>query len=287
MQRWHAEVVVDARARLGEGPIWSVREQVLYWLDIEARKVHRFDPASGADDSVDVAEMPGALVPRRSDGAVLALQSGFATCGGWPFRPALIAPVESDRPELRMNDGACDTRGRFWAGTMRVDATGADGSLYRLDPTGQVTRMLDGVGISNGIAWSPDDALMYYVDTLTHGMDVFDFDPEEGAIANQRRLVDVDPEDGDPDGLVCDAEGCLWVALWNGSAVRRYAPTGELIGIVDLPAARVTKCAFGGPALDDLYITTARPDDSPEPHAGALFLARPGVTGLAPNLFAG
>src|SRR5262249_3644273 len=142
-------------------------------------------------------------------------------------------------------------------------------------------------GISNGIAWSPDDTLMYYVDTPTHGVDVFDFDPEQGSIANRRRLIDVDPEDGDPDGLVCDSEGCLWLALWNGSAGRGYSAGGEPIGIVDVPASRVTKCAFGGPALEDLFITSARLEGSTEPHAGALFHVRTGVTGCAPNLFAG
>jgi len=287
MQRWEAEVAFDAGARLGEGPIWSVTEQVLYWLDIERRSVHRFDPVTGADDSVDVGEMPGALVLRGSGGAVLAVESGFAVCGGWPFRPSPLAEVDGDRPDLRMNDGACDSRGRFWAGTMRKDAAGADGALYRLDPTGEVTRMLEAVGISNGIAWSPDDTLMYYVDTPTHAVDVFDFDPEDGSIANRRRLVDVDPADGDPDGLVCDSDGCLWLALWNGHAVRRYAPDGKLIGIVDVPTARVTKCAFGGPDLDDLFITTAGGGDAAEPHAGALFHVRTGFVGCAPNLFAG
>src|SRR5262249_26818592 len=152
--------------------IWSVQEQVLYWLDIEGCAVHRFDPASGADDTVELGEMPGAIVLRRSGGAALALQRGFALCEGWPFRPKLLAPVESDRPDLRMNDGACDTRGRLWAGTMRVDGSGAEGSLYRLDPSGGTARVLEGVGISNGIAWSPDDKLMYYVDTPTYGVDV-------------------------------------------------------------------------------------------------------------------
>ena len=287
MKRWRAEVVLEAGAALGEGPIWSVAEQVLYWLDIEAHAVHRFDPVTGSDDSVDVGEMPGALGLRRSGGAVLAVQSGFAVCGAWPFRPSPLAAVDDDRPELRMNDGACDSRGRFWAGTMRLDASGTEAALHRLGPTGEVTSMLDGVGISNGIAWSPDDTLMYYVDTPTHGVDVFDFDADEGTIANRRRLIEVDPAHGDPDGLVCDSEGCLWLALWTGSSVRRYSPTGDLIGIVELPVSRVTKCAFGGPALDDLYITTAGSRDTREPHAGALFHAATGVRGCVPNLFAG
>jgi sugar lactone lactonase YvrE len=184
-----------------------------------------------------------------------------------------------------MNDGACDTRGRFWAGTMRLDGQGAEASLHRLDPSGEVTRVLDGVGISNGIAWSSDDTLMYYVDTPTHGVDVFDYDVEAGSVANRRRLIEIDPSDGDPDGLVCDGEGCLWLALWNGSAVRRYAPSGELIGTVELPVKRVTKCAFGGADLDDLYITTAGGGDPREPLAGALFHAATGVRGRAPNLF--
>jgi len=286
---WHAELVLDAQARLGEGPVWSRSEEVLYWVDIDLGRVHRFDPARGADEHLDVGEPVGAVAPRSGGGLVFALRSGFAISDSWPEQPRLLAPVEKDRTDTRMNDGACDTHGRFWAGTMHARSAPEQGTLYRLDPTGAVTAMLRDVTISNGVGWSPDDTTMYYVDTPTGGIDAFDFDAERGAIANRRRLIDVEPEAGQPDGLVVDREGCLWAALWEGWAVRRYAPDGHLVGVVDVPVARVTKCAFGGPALDRLYITTASPDlPAPDqPHAGGLFLAAPDVAGLPPTPFAG
>jgi sugar lactone lactonase YvrE len=188
-----------------------------------------------------------------------------------------------------MNDGACDSRGRFWAGTMHLDCVTCAGSLYRLDVTGEVHVMCRDVTISNGIAWSPDDSLMYYVDTPTLGIDAFDYEPETGAIAGRRRIATIEDGAGSPDGLVVDAEGCIWVALWEGWALRRYGPDGTHLATVEVPASRVTKPAFGGESLTDLYITTARPEepDAAQPHAGGLFLARPGVRGLAAHAFNG
>ena len=286
---WEAELVLDAHARLGEGPVWSGQESVLYWVDIDAARVHRYDPATGLDEELDVGEAVGAVAPRRSGGLVLALKSGFALTGAWPSPPRTLVDVEADRPELRMNDGACDTRGRFWAGTMHVAFEPARGSLYRLDPSGAVRGMLEGVSISNGIAWSPDNRVMYYVDTPSGGVDVFDFDLAGGTIDNRRRVLDVDPADGKPDGLVVDAEGFLWLALWEGWSVRRYGADGTLAAVVDVPCARVTKCAFGGAGLDELYITTASPDEPAvdQLHAGGLFRARPGVIGLPATPYAG
>ena len=149
--------------------------------------------------------------------------------------------------------------------------------------------MLANVTISNGIGWSPDDTVMYYIDTPTLGVDAFDYDADSGSISNRRRLVTIEEAAGQPDGLTVDAEGCMWVALWEGWAVHRYSPDGRLVGVVDVPVARVTKPAFGGAALDELYITTAAPDlpDEKQPHAGGIFLARPGVHGLPANTYAG
>ncbi len=286
-QQWEADLVVDAHARLGEGPVWCAGERVLYWVDIDRGRVHRYDPATATDEHLDVGEPVGAVVPTRSGGLALAVKNGFALVDSWPQSPSMLSHIEAERAETRMNDGACDSRGRFWAGTMHVGLEPGCGSLYRLDPDGTVTRMVENVSISNGIAWSPDDTIMYYVDTPSGGIDMFGFDVESGEIANRRRLLNVDPADGKPDGLVVDAEGYLWLALWNGWAVRRYSPDGALAGVVTLPCARVTKCAFGGPALGDLYITTASPEDpAPEqPHAGGLFRVTPGVTGLPATPF--
>jgi sugar lactone lactonase YvrE len=289
VERWTAELAVDARAELGEGPLWDARTGELLWVDINQGVVHRFHPASGADRPFHVGQPVGAVAPRAAGGYVLAVRDGFAVSGDDGGGVELVAPVEADRQEMRMNDGACDSRGRFWAGTMHLDCTTCAGSLYRLDPGGAVTRMLADVTISNGIGWSLDDRVMYFVDTGTPGIDAFDFDSESGAIGGRRRLATVEEGAGTPDGLIVDAEGCLWVALWDGWAVRRYAPDGTHLATVEVPAARVTKPAFGGAGLADLYITTAAADapDPEQPHAGGIFHARPGVAGSPAHAFAG
>lgn len=286
-ERWTAELALDARADLGEGPVWDARSGELLWVDIMAGLVHRFDPLVGRTRSFDAGQPVGAAVTRAAGGYALALRDGFAIAD--EDRVTLVAPVDRERQELRMNDGACDSRGRFWAGTMHLDSTPGAGSLYRLDRDGEVETVLTGVTISNGIAWSPDDTGMYYVDTPTLGIDGFDFDAATGAIRGRRRLVTIEEDAGSPDGLVVDAEGCLWVALWEGWAVRRYAPDGELLGVIELPVARVTKPAFGGPGLADLYITTAAADapDPAQPHAGGLFRAHVGTHGLPAHAYAG
>jgi sugar lactone lactonase YvrE len=282
--RLDAELVLDARAALGEGPIWDARSRELVWVDIMAGLVHRFDPATGSDASVDAGQPVGSAVIRAAGGLALAVRDGFAVLDGEEMR--MVAEVEADRPDLRMNDGAVDSRGRFWAGTMELDAAPGEGSLYRLDGDGSVELMIRGVSCSNGIAWNPGDDTMLYVDTPTLGIDAFDFDADSGAIANRRRLITIEAGAGSPDGLVVDAEGCIWVALWDGWAVRRYSPAGELLAVVEIPVARVTKPAFAGEVL---YVTTASPEepDPAQPHAGGVFGLRPGVAGLPPNPFAG
>jgi sugar lactone lactonase YvrE len=284
-----AELVLDAHAGLGEGPLWDARSGALLWVDIMAGLVHRFDPAAGTDVTLAVGQPVGAVVPRAAGGYALAVRDGFAVidADGSPMR--IVARVDGGRPELRMNDGACDSRGRFWAGTMHLHEAPGAGALYRLAPDGHVETMLRDVTVSNGIAWSPDDTVMYYADTATQGVDAFDYDAESGAISNRRRLATIEDGAGSPDGLVVDEEGCIWVALWDGWAVRRYSPDGALQRVVNVPAARVTKPAFGGPALDELYITSAAPDaaDAEQPHAGGIFRVRPGVRGLPANAYAG
>lgn len=284
-------VAVDAGAELGEGPSWDARDGTLHWVDIKAGRLHAYEPAGGGRRTVEVGQPVGAAAPRAAGGHVLAVADGFAVIEA-DGTVATLAKVEDDNPANRMNDGKCDRHGRFWAGTMAWDESPGAGALYRLDSDGSVTKMLDGVTISNGLAWSLDDATMYYIDTPTHGVDAFDYDPTTGAIDSRRRVIDVPEEAGSPDGMTLDAEGFLWVALYHGAAVRRYAPDGTLDRAVELPATNVTCCAFGGPALTDLYITSARQQLSPaqlaeQPLAGALFVHRPGVAGLPTDSFAG
>lgn len=299
-----AELVLDAHAALAEGPVWHPREQVLYWVDITRDQVHRFDPRSGEDTVIDVGQAVGAVVPRASGGLVAAVQDGFALIeddGGL----TMIAPVQAADPSIRMNDGKCDSHGRFWAGTMAYDTRPGGGALYRLDPDHSVHTMLTGVTISNGMDWTGDDRTMYYIDSfdghgrdhLSYGVDAFDFDAATGTMSNRRRLAEV-PNDLSgpvgfvaPDGMTLDNHGHLWVAVHGVGEVRRYDPTGTLVGLVELPAVGVTSVAFGGDDLSDLYITTSTsfPPGDPRAHAneGGIFRCRPGVRGRPANMFAG
>jgi sugar lactone lactonase YvrE len=191
-----------------------------------------------------------------------------------------------------MNDGACDPEGRFWAGSMAYDATPGAGSLFRVDRDGTLTTVLEGVTVSNGLAWDPDGRSLYYIDSATGGVDRFTYDRATGDVAGRRRMIEVPRELGEPDGMTVDADGCLWIALWNGGQVRRYDPGGRLLESVEVPVARPTSCAFGGRALDRLFVTTSRFGLDPgalseQPLAGALLVVDPGVRGLVTPPFAG
>jgi sugar lactone lactonase YvrE len=295
------ELVLDARADLGEGPRWDARRQRLLWVDIMRGRVHAFTPATGQCRNFAVGRPVGALACTAaldgvgggaSDGSlVLAVAGGFARLDLDAGRFEMLATVDADPTQIRMNDGACDAAGRFWAGTMALDERPGAGALYRLDPDGSVHTMLTGVTISNGLDWSPDGRRMYYVDSPTRRIDAFDFDAATGAIANRRTLADVPAEAGVPDGLTVDAAGFLWVALWGGAALRRYAPDGTLERVVPLPVTHPTSCAFGGAALDELYVTSARgkltlAERVGQPQAGGVLRLRPGVVGRPAHLFA-
>lgn len=277
---------LDAPAsRLGEGPVWDVRTGSLGWTDIDRQQLHSYDPSSGASRTLTFEFAIGAFAMAPENRLVLATPRGFMTCDENGRDLRLVAEVEADKPETRMNDGKCDRAGRFWAGTMASDAIQGAGSLYRLSPSGSTARMLEGVTISNGLAWNADDSLMYYVDTAEQRIDVFDFDLDTGTIARRRPFVHIPSADGMPDGITIDMDDHVWVALWGGGSVRRYSPNSELDAIVSVPASLVTSCVFGGDSFGDLYITTASIGlDADElvsqPGAGRLFCCRPGVRGL-------
>jgi len=239
---------------------------------------------------MDVGIDVGAVAVRASGGLVMAATDGFRSLAA-DGSQTVLAEVEADDPSMRMNDGKCDRHGRFWAGTMAYDeaAPAGLGKLYRLDPDLSVRAMVDGVSISNGIDWSPDDRLMYYIDSPTRQVDVFDFDLDDGAITNRRTLIQVDASVGFPDGMTVDANGDLWVAVWGGSRVVHYAPDGSERGVVRFPVSQTSSCAFGGADARDLYVTSAARGISKdaEPEAGSLFRARPGAMGQAPNSFWG
>ncbi|BEL04423.1 SMP-30/gluconolactonase/LRE family protein [Actinoplanes sichuanensis] len=275
----HAEQFTDPVAEHGEGPVWYPEQQTLRWVDMLAGDVLSRGVGSTAVRRHHVDRVAAVLRPRRDGGTIVAGESSFVLLDQHGRAERRVA-VPGWRPGTRMNEGGCDPHGAFYAGSMSYQAAPGAGRLYRLTPDGAITVVLDAVTISNGLAWSPDGTLAYYVDTPTGRIDVFDSDPSAG-LTGRRPLVEIPPERGAPDGLTVDADGHLWVALWDGAAVHRYTPDGRLDGVVDLPVRQVTACTFGGPDLDELYITTSRHAlDDPEPAAGAVFRARVGVTGL-------
>ena len=287
------ELVLDARAGLGEGALWDAKRQVLYWVDVLGNELHIYDPASGHDRAIHIGQNVNTVVPRRSGGVMLGVEHGFAGLDLETEQFEIVADPERDLPTNGFNDGKCDPAGRFWAGTIALDETPDVCGLYRLDPDLCAHKMLDGITISNGIVWALDHRTMYYIDTPTRRVDAFDYDLETGEIRHRRAAFHIPTEMGSPDGMTIDDEGMLWVALWEGGKVSRWDPAeGRLLQTVDLPASNVTSCAFGGENLDQLYITTARQTLSAEqlerqPLAGGLFRANVGVTGLSAFEFAG
>jgi len=287
MTALRVEVALKAEADLGEGPLWDPASGSLLWVDINAGLVHRFDPLTGADHATGVGQSVGAVAPTlRPDTVVVAVRDGYGSLDLATARFRLIAPVEADVPENRMNDGKCDSHGRFWAGTQSLDHALSRAGLYRLELDGSVTPVLTDVSISNGIGWSPDDRTMYYVDTMTGGLDRLEFEPSTGSVRDRRRLVDIPPPEGLPDGLAVDVEGCIWLALWGGGVIKRFDPTGRLLSSIPMPVRYPTSCAFGGQRLDTLFITSAKRQMG-EVLGGSLFAITPGVTGLLPQAYRG
>jgi sugar lactone lactonase YvrE len=225
-----------------------------------------------------VGGVAAALRPRRGGGAVIAVERGF-TLEDADGTLTPLQPVWSDAG-VRMNEGGCDPDGRFWCGSMAYDQRPGAAALYRLDPDGTVRAVLAGVTVSNGLDWSPDGSLAYYDDTATHRVDVFDYDRDAG-LTGRRPFVQL-PDDGNPDGLTVDAEGGVWVALYGSGVVHRYTAAGVLDDVVEVPTAQVTACTFGGPRLDQLFVTTSREGLAPgdDPLAGSLFRTDVGIAGL-------
>lgn len=266
----------------GEGPVWSESWGGLRFVDLEAGDVLSL-LTDGRVQRRHVGPIAAALRPRCGGGAVIAGERGFIR----EHVDGSLQPMGDlwTSPRIRMNDGGCDPLGRFYCGTMAYDKGRGAGTLYRLDADWAAWPVLTGVTVSNGLSWSPDGSLAYYNDTPTRRISVFDWDPEAG-LSNRRTFVDVHAR---ADGLTVDAEGAVWTAIWDGSAVRRYLPNSRLDAVIDVPVRHVTACTFGGPDLDRLYITTSQEqtDLREDRLAGALFCARVGVRGLPVRPFAG
>ena len=265
-----AELLLDARATLGEGPAWDAKTQTLHWVDILGKRVHAW--RDGRDDFLQLDEFVGCVAPRRDGGLVAALHASFVTLdwdvvrSGTPhsqagYHPAprkLLASI-TEPATNRFNDGKCDPAGRFLAGTMDMNEKAASGNLYSLEAGKSPRKLLDGIRISNGLAWSPDYQTFYYIDTPTRQVRAFDYDLHAGHISNPRVAVEVPESMGWPDGMTSDMEGRLWIALWGGARVARWNPLdGRLEAEVNVPALQTSSCVFGGARRDILYVTSAR-----------------------------
>ncbi|MDA3960405.1 MAG: SMP-30/gluconolactonase/LRE family protein [Planctomycetota bacterium] len=272
-------------AQLGEGPRWWAEVGRLLWVDIDGGLVLTHDPATGQDQILDLDEKVGCVTPTTTGDFIAGLASGIARIDAITGTVDLLHSPEKDKPKNRFNDGAVDPAGRLWAGTMGPDRGGA---LYRLDHDGSLHTMLTGIGTSNGLCWSLDNATFYYIDTPTAQVRIFDYDVDIGALGTEHEPLPIPAADmGHPDGMTIDDEGMLWIAHWGGSRVTRWDPRArQCTYTIAMPAERVTAPWFGGDG-SDLYITTAAPEKDKrqsQPDAGRLFCCRVDVTGPAAPL---
>ena len=276
---------------LGEGPIWDVREQSFYWVDIRKPVVQRYDWATRTVKSWSMPEMVGSLAVKEKGGLVVALRSQIAFFDQATGSLDRIASPEAGREAMRFNDGKCDRQGRFWAGTMNDVTRDPEGALYRLDPVRGCVPMERGIRIPNSLAWSVDSRTLYFADSPLRTISSYPFDPATGEIGAPRSFATVEAP-AIPDGATVDADGCLWSAHYDGWRVVRFMPDGRIDRVIDLPVQRPTSCQFGGPDLSVLFVTTARQKLTPEelakqPLAGALLALDVGVKGVAEARYVG
>lgn len=287
------EDVLPLQNTLGEGLVWSIEEQALYWVDIEEKCFYRLDPATSAYQRVDVGVRIGVLALRASGGIIMATQKGFAFWHPHKQELVYITDPEADKSDNRFNDGAVDCAGRFWAGTMDTSSDAKPiGILYRLDPDGSLHTMETDLTTPNGIGWNPDNTIMYFTDSPKRVIYAYDFDATTGTVSNRRIFVHIHDEVSQPDGLTVDAEGHIWSACWDGAKIVRYAPDGSVDRVLPVPALRVTSCVFGGANLDELYITSASIDlteaqKQQYPLSGHLFRLKTSIKGLKKYRYGG
>jgi sugar lactone lactonase YvrE len=287
------DLLLDAQALLGESPRWHAPEARLYWVDIDAHRIHRTDPATGATETMQLDQPVGCVAPRVGGGLVMGLKDGCALIDAWgedprAFGPAVLAGIA----EQRFNDGCVDAAGRFWVGSVTRDRSNPGAMLFRLDPDGALTPMLGGLLTSNGAAFSPDGRTFYHADTPTHALHAYAVDPATGALGDGRLFHQFEQGKGRPDGGTVDAEGCYWSALWDGWRVVRLSPAGEILQTVEMPVQRPSMIALGGADLCTAFVTSAGKDLSDDaraaqPHAGGLFTFRVDVPGIIQPGFGG
>ncbi len=285
--RHEVELAYRFDAELGEGPVWDDQRQELLWLDVTRGKILFFSPSRQNQREIQLDKHIGSLALTRNMDLYLALRDGFAH---YSFQSQSITTFMHviDTDEIRFNDGAVDSKGRFLAGTMGYSPQPTTGNLYTFSKVSGSRLLISGVGVSNGICWNSDSSLMYFIDSMKQSIQVFDYDLDSGSIANGRELISFDSHLGIPDGMTIDQEGSLWVAMWDGSQILKVNPSGAIEEAIKLPVSRVTSLTFGGADLQDLFITTAQFELSPEdlseqPLAGSLFKVRTEVPGYLEN----
>ena len=281
-----AEPVGDVTAVLGEGPYWRPEDEVLLWVDIPRGLLFLTRPQLGETITVELGEVSAAF-PAVGGGILTAggrhvILRGAGPGGGWAGRIIAEAPHGNG---IRFNDAAVDPAGRVWVGSMDLAEKEPLGTLYRLDTGGTLTPVVEDATVSNGIGWSPDGTRMYYNDSPKRRIEMFDYDQATGSAYQRRVFADLSDVNGFPDGLTVDADGCVWVAMFAGGTLRRFTPAGHPDAVIPLPVSRPTSCAFGGPGMADLFVTTAHRDltdaqREAEPLAGRLLRLRPGPAGL-------
>ncbi|MEM6803783.1 MAG: SMP-30/gluconolactonase/LRE family protein [Bacteroidota bacterium] len=282
-----AEVVLHLKdTRLGEGPVWDHRSQLLYWVNISLGRVHRYDPVSREHQSRSFDQYLGAVVPCDSGEFVLAMQHGFYFYDWDKNQLSFIVDPEKDKPLNRFNDAKCDPQGRFWAGSIRIHEPRVPvASLFCLDNNLTFSEKLSGIHISNGLAWTKEGNRMYYIDTLWHHVQSFDFEPSTAEIKNSKVVLRF-KQDEFPDGMCIDENDNLWIAFYGLGKVRCYNPwTGKRLAEISVPASKITSCCFGGRDMDTLYITSGREKNDKEEYAGALFGLKVGVKGRETSFF--
>jgi sugar lactone lactonase YvrE len=286
-------IAVDEADILGEGPCWNVAQQCLYWVDSFAPAIRRLDPASGAVTTVTLPADVGSFIFAEDGSLVAGMRTGFNRV---LFESGVVEPIVNPlpaNPRLMLNDGKCDRRGRYWCATVHADFIGRQAELYRLDPDFTARRIDGGFIIGNGIAFSPDDTRMYFADSRDETVWVYDFDLETGVVSNRHVFFSTADIEGRVDGATCDRDGNYWCALVHGSAVACIDPGGKMLERIAVPVKHPTMVAFGGPELDQLYVTSASRLLAPEerqawPHAGKLFrIDGLGARGIPEPRFAG
>ncbi|WP_165867506.1 SMP-30/gluconolactonase/LRE family protein [Paenibacillus pinisoli] len=285
------KLVLDAKALLGEGPHWDSESNQLYFVDIDGKTVHVYHTHSHAHELHRFEKRVSSVIPVKDGALMVTLDDGIYKYCPDTSELEAIAHIEADMPDNRFNDAKCDPAGRLWAGTMSTGYAKDQGSLYRLEDGGEPVRVVAEVGCSNGLAWDESKGCMYYIDTLKLAVDRFRYDSGTGDISARETIIEWPSREGYPDGMTIDSEGMLWIAHWGGGKVSRFDPgTGKRLAEIEVPALYVTSCAFGGECLDELYITTARvvlseDEHAVYPHAGGVFMAKPGVRGMPSRRF--